>query len=140
MVSVAPVRLTGSDQVLLGHLGRDQIDHRLVDLEVAQVDRGHAVLLGEQLGDVVFLDVAQVDQVEAELLAVRLLSCRASSSWSWLIRPALSEHLAQLDRHGLPLTSARSEADRPYAIRATQSVMNLCRKPMRIPQRKSWGM
>jgi len=53
-------------EVLLRDLRRDQLDHRLVDLEVPEIDERDAVLLREELGDLVFLDEPELHQIEAE--------------------------------------------------------------------------
>ena len=58
---------------LLRGLGGNQLDDRRVDLELREVDRGNAVLLAEQGGDLFVLDEAELDEVDAELAAVGLL-------------------------------------------------------------------
>jgi hypothetical protein len=68
-----PRAVDGQHEVLLRDLRGDEVDHRLVDLEVAQVDRRNAVLLGEELRDLVFLDESQLDEVVSELPPVLLL-------------------------------------------------------------------
>ena len=73
IVSVAPAAAERDDLVLAGGLGRDELDHRRVDLELAQVDRGHAELLGEQRGDLLVLDEAELDQIGAQLAAALAL-------------------------------------------------------------------
>ena len=62
-----------NDLVLVGGFGRDQLDDPGVDLELGQVDRGNAVLLAEERGDLFVLDEAELDEIEAQLAAVRLL-------------------------------------------------------------------
>ena len=61
------------DLVFLRGFRGDQLDDGRVDLELRQVDRGDAVLLAEQRGDLFVLDEAELDEVEAELAAVGLL-------------------------------------------------------------------
>ena len=61
------------DLVLLDRLGGNELDDGGVDLELRQVDRGHAVLLAEQIGDFLVLDEPEADQIQADLAAVRLL-------------------------------------------------------------------
>ena len=63
----------GKDVVLAGDVGRDQLDDRRVDLEVDEVDRRHAELLRETLGDVFLGDEAELDERLAELAAGLLL-------------------------------------------------------------------
>src|SRR5713226_397539 len=62
-----------NDLVLLRGLGGDQLDDRRIDLELRQVDRGHAVLLREQGRDLLVLDEAKIDEIKTELPAARLL-------------------------------------------------------------------
>jgi hypothetical protein len=90
------------DEVLLRHLGGNEVDHRLVDLEVPQVDRRHAVLLGQELGDVVFLDVTQLDQVEPDLFAVVSLRLEGFVELVLSDQTRADQHLPQLDGHELP--------------------------------------
>ena len=44
-----------------------------IDLELIEGNRGHAVLLRQQRGDLLVLDVPQLHEVGAELAAVRAL-------------------------------------------------------------------
>jgi hypothetical protein len=100
IVSVAPARLSGRSGTC-ARSPRDQLDDRRIDLELRQVDRGHAVLLREQSGDLLVLDEAQFDEIVAELAAAgflvvqRLLQLRrsdallfqqqlADADWHWL--------------------------------------------------------
>ncbi len=62
-----------NDLVFLSGLGGDELDDPGIDLELRQVDRGDAVLLAEQCGDLLVLDDPQVHEVEAELPPVGLL-------------------------------------------------------------------
>ena len=50
-ISVEPARLTGITGVLARHLLGDQLDDVRVDLELVEVDRRDAVLLGEEVGE-----------------------------------------------------------------------------------------
>ena len=54
------------------HVLGDESDHVALDVELAEVDRRDAVLLGEELRQVLFLDDAELDQAVAEALT-RLL-------------------------------------------------------------------
>ena len=69
-------RLVGAvdrdDAVLARHVLRDESDDVALDVELAQVDRRDAVLLGQELRQVLFLDDAELDQAVAEALT-RLL-------------------------------------------------------------------
>ncbi len=62
------------DVVLTGDVGGDHLDDAAVDLEVLEVDRGDAKLLGEALGDVLFRDKSELDEGLAELGARLLLN------------------------------------------------------------------
>ena len=62
-----------NDLVLAGRLGRHQLDDGRVDLELGEVDRGDAVLLAEQRGNLLVLHEPHLDEVEAELAPVALL-------------------------------------------------------------------
>src|SRR5262249_40488324 len=63
----------GDDQVLLRDLLLHQLDDLRVDLEVLQVDRRNAVLLAEEVGELVLLDRSDLDQGRADAGAVLLL-------------------------------------------------------------------
>ena len=73
IVSVAPARLQRHDLILARRLGGHQLDDRGIDLELIQRDRGHAVLLRQQRGDLLVLDVAELHEIGAELAAIRAL-------------------------------------------------------------------
>ena len=64
------------DVVLPGDVAGDQLDDARVDLEVLEIDRRHAELLAETLGDVLFRDEAELDQRFAELAAGLLLDAK----------------------------------------------------------------
>jgi hypothetical protein len=55
--------------VLLAGLARHQLEHRLLDLDLAEVDRRQAVLPGDELRQILVLDVAEPRQRRAEPLA-----------------------------------------------------------------------
>ena len=57
------------DVVLLADLLRDELDDLRVDLEVVEVDRRDAVLLGEEVGELRLLDGADLDEVVADAAA-----------------------------------------------------------------------
>ena len=61
------------DLIFLGGVGRDQLDHRLIDFKLGQVDRGHAVLLAEQRRDFFVGHETELDEIQAQLPAVGLL-------------------------------------------------------------------
>ena len=61
------------DLILVGRVGRHELDDGGVDVELRQVDGGNAVLLAEELGNLLVLHEPQLDQVVAQLAAVRLL-------------------------------------------------------------------
>ena len=73
IVSVAPARDSGTTWYFWAVSPGQQLDDRGIDLEGAEGDRGHAVLLAEQRGDLVILHEPQLDQVEAELPPVLAL-------------------------------------------------------------------
>ena len=57
-----------------GHIGRDQLDDLGIDLEAREIDRRHAVLAGEHLGDLELLHKPELHQHVAEpVLGVLLL-------------------------------------------------------------------
>jgi len=87
------------DEVLLSDLRRHQLGHLLVDFEVAEVDRGHAVLLGEELSDVVLVDESELDEIEAELAAVFLLMFEGRRELLLTDQARLEQHLADLHSH-----------------------------------------
>ena len=61
------------DLVLLGGLGRNQLEDRGVDVELGEVDEGNAVLAAEERGDLLVLDHPQLDEGHPQLAAVGLL-------------------------------------------------------------------
>jgi hypothetical protein len=72
-MSEAPARFTGMSWCFSAtSLGMSADDLR-VDLELAEVDGGDAVLLGEELRELALLDEAKLRQVVAELPACRFL-------------------------------------------------------------------
>ena len=73
IVSVAPERLSGTIWYFCAVSAGISLMTAGVDLELREVDRGDAVLLAEQRGDLLVLDEAELDEVEAELAAVGLL-------------------------------------------------------------------
>ena len=54
-------------------VGRDQLRDARIDLELREVDRRHAVLPRQHLGELGLLDEAELDQVVADARAVLLL-------------------------------------------------------------------
>ena len=90
------------DQIFLRHLARDELHDRVIDLDLREVDGGHAVLLGEDAGDVLFFDEPELDEVQAELAAVGLLIFQGLLELLRSEKPGLDQHLAQLDRHSGP--------------------------------------
>src|SRR5205807_5533117 len=61
------------DVVLPRDIGRDQLDHRAVDLEMGEVDGRNAELLRQALGDVFLRDESKLDEGLTELAAGLLL-------------------------------------------------------------------
>ena len=59
--------------VLLRHFLGDELHHLGVDVEFLQVDRGNAVLLGEEVGELGLLDEAELGEVVADPAARLLL-------------------------------------------------------------------
>ena len=55
IVSVAPERDERNDLVLLRGLGGNELDDGGIDLELRERDRGNAVLLAEERGDLLVL-------------------------------------------------------------------------------------
>ena len=55
------------DRDLLG----DQLDHGGLDLELVEIDRGHAVLLGDEIGELVLVQEAELGDLRAEPTALR---------------------------------------------------------------------
>ena len=54
------------DRDLLG----DQLDHGGLDLELVEIDRGHAVLLGDEVGELVLVQEAELGDLRAEPAAL----------------------------------------------------------------------
>jgi hypothetical protein len=88
------------DLVLLGGLGRDEPDDGRVDLELGEVDGGHAVLLAQQRRDVVVLDEPELDQVQAELPPVGLLVVQGLLELLRRDALLLEKQFPDSDRHG----------------------------------------
>ena len=61
----------GDHGVLDRDLLRDQLDHRRLDLELVEIDRGHAVLLGDEVGELVLVEEAELGDLRAEPSALR---------------------------------------------------------------------
>src|SRR5689334_13869360 len=55
--------------MLLADLARHELEHAGVDLDLAEVDRRQAVLLGDELGQLLVLDVTEPRQRRAQPLA-----------------------------------------------------------------------
>ena len=66
----APDTAERNDQVLLGDLGRNQLDDGRVDLEVGEIYRGNAVLTAQHGGYVVIVDETQGNENRTETPAV----------------------------------------------------------------------
>ena len=54
------------DGVLARELGGDDLDHRGVDLDLTEVDRGYAEVLGEEVDELGVFEVAETDQLGVE--------------------------------------------------------------------------
>src|ERR1700730_7436753 len=59
--------------VLLGHVLRNELDHLEVDVELFEIDRGDAVLLGEEARELALLDETELGEVVADAAARLLL-------------------------------------------------------------------
>jgi hypothetical protein len=57
--------------VLDRHFLGDQLDDLDVHFEVGEVDRGQSVLLGDEVGELVLLQIAELGDLVAEASAVR---------------------------------------------------------------------
>ena len=73
IVSVAPARLSGTIWYFCAVSVGMSLMIAGIDLELREVDGRHAVLLGEQRGDLLVLDEPELDEVEPELAPVGLL-------------------------------------------------------------------
>ena len=62
----AALALERQHDALGGHVGRDQLDDLGIDLEAREVHRRHAVLAGEDLGDLELLDQPELHQDVAQ--------------------------------------------------------------------------
>src|SRR5262249_37293334 len=58
-----------NDLMLLADLARDQLQHRGVDLDLREVDRRQAVLLGDELGQSLVVNHAKARERRAQPLA-----------------------------------------------------------------------
>ena len=56
--------------MLRRELGRDQLRDAGIDLELREVDRGHAILARQHLGELGLLNEAELDQVVADASTV----------------------------------------------------------------------
>jgi hypothetical protein len=61
------------DLVLLRGLGGHQLHDRRIDLELAERDRRHAVLLAQERGNLLVLHIPELHEIEAELPPVLTL-------------------------------------------------------------------
>ena len=98
--------------VLPSGLGRDDLDDRRVHLEVVEVDRGNAVLPGQQARDLLVLDEAEGHERLPELAAAHLL---VIESFLKLLRShhvLLQQQLSEFDWH----SSLSSKKHVPTAI------------------------
>jgi len=59
--------------VLLGHVLGHELHHLDVDVELFEVDRRHAILLGEEAGELALLDEAKLGEVVADAATALLL-------------------------------------------------------------------
>src|SRR5262249_61071823 len=55
------------DLIFLRGIAGNELDDTGIDLELAERNGGNAVLLAEEGGDLLVLDVSELDQIEAEL-------------------------------------------------------------------------
>ena len=69
-INVEPARLTGTTVCLSATSSGDQLDHHRVDLELVEVDRRNAVLLRDEVGELVLVQVAQGGDLGTEASAL----------------------------------------------------------------------
>ena len=93
----------GHDLVLLRRFRRDQLDHRGIDLEPAEIDGRHPVLAAQQRGDFLIAHEAQLHEVHRQLAAVGLLVAQSLLQLRRRDLLLLQEELTDSDRH-VPLT------------------------------------
>jgi hypothetical protein len=91
----------GQHLVLAGRLRGDDLDDRRIDLEVVEVDRGHAVLAGEEAGDLLVLHEAEGDKRLAELAPVHLLMVEGVLKLLRSDHVLLQQQLTKSDGHSL---------------------------------------
>ena len=75
-ISVEPARLTGTTVCLSATSSRDQGDDLGVDLKVVEIDRRHAVLLRDEVGQLPLVHEAEFGDLGAETasLGARLIA------------------------------------------------------------------
>ena len=71
-ISVEPARFTGTTVCLSATSSGISCDHGRIDLEVVEVDRRHAVLLGDEVGELVLLEEAELRDLCAEAPALEV--------------------------------------------------------------------
>ena len=103
----------GKDLVLAGRFGRDDLDDRGIHLEVVQVDRGDAVLPGEEARDLLVLDIAQGDEGLPKLSPVHLLVAERFLELLRSHHVLLEQQFAELDGHSVYLRNLR---EKPWFI------------------------
>ena len=99
IVSVAPERLSGMIWYFCAVSAGMSLMTAGSISNCGEVDRGHAVLLAEQRGDLFVLDEAELDEVQAELAAVRLLMVQRLLQLRRRDALLLEQQLADTDGH-----------------------------------------
>src|SRR4029453_1623521 len=120
----------GNDLILLRRVGRDQLDDAGVDFELREVDRGNAVLLAEEGGDLLVLDEAQADQVEPELAAVRFLTLQRLLKLFSSNALFFEEELSNTDGHRSAELIGRSDKNRRWRKGLKNRSANTKRHPV----------
>jgi hypothetical protein len=93
----------------------EQLDHRGLDLELVEVDRGDAVLLRDELGELVLVQEAELRDLGAEppALGARLFACLAQllRAEEVLLDEKLPDPLVHRRAPSTPLCGTRSDPD-----------------------------
>ena len=84
----------------------DQLDHGAVDLELVEVDRGHAVLLGDEVGELGLVEQTDLRDLRAEPVARALRLCARLAQLLLGQQILLDQELADPLVHNPPRTPA----------------------------------
>jgi hypothetical protein len=107
------------DLIFARRLGGDELDHGGVDIELGQGNRRHAVLLRQQRGDLLVLDVSELHEVGAELAAIRALIVQGFLELFRRNALLLEKQFPNANRHGYLIVSSlktKPRADTPGAF------------------------